>query len=463
MSSSSTSTPNALTSRIRWLLSLDDAARTEAVAALSPRQRRTLAREAWPIVARAEQLEPAGDWFLWLMRPGRGWGKTYAGLQAIRHRLDRGLARTAHVVSRTVHHCADVLVHGTPDAPGLLGLWPVDRKPELQVQKRRLVIWNGAIIRWFGADEPADFQGPQADVGYADEVDRWKPKGMSLIDAFDDFERGIRLGPDPRIFVSSTPRPGKLIAHLLQRDDIYETRGTMMDNRANLNPIYVASQLKRFGGTRRGRQELDGELLDDIQDAVVTVEMLDALRLDATPELVATLVSVDPYGGGADACGIVGLGRGLDEHGYILSDRTMQGSSHAWATKAVDLALDLEAPRVLVETDYGAELAARPIRDEIKRRGLHLVVICRTSGGKSKATRFNAMTAPMFERGELHPVGSFPDLEDECRLFTPYSFEGSESPNRADALAHGVNELFPLGTIHTAEDLMAVWESEGRA
>jgi len=378
------------------------------------------------------------------MRPGRGWGKTYAGLQAVRWRLDRGLARVAHVVSRTVHHCSDVMIHGTPDAPGLLGLWPPDRKPELQVQKRRLVTWNGGIIRWFGADEPADFQGPQADLGYADEVDRWKPKGMSLIDAFEDFERGIRLGSDPRLFVSSTPRPGRLVAELLKRTDIYETRGRMIDNASNLNPIYVESQTRRFSGTRRGRQELDGELLDDIAGAVVTVAMLDRLRVREEPELVATLVSVDPYGGGADACGIIGLGRGVDTHGYILADHTMQGSSHAWASKAVDLALFLGAPRVLVETDYGAELAARPIRDEIKRRGLRLVVLTRTSGGKSKATRFNAMTAPMFERGELHPVGFLDKLEEECRLFTPYSFEGSESPNRADALAHAVNELFPI-------------------
>ena len=383
------------------------------------------------------------------MRPGRGWGKTYAGLQAVKWRLERGLARTAHVVSRTVHHCSDVLVHGTPDAPGMLSLWPPHQKPELQVQKRRLVTHSGAIIRWFGADEPADFQGPQADIGYADEVDRWKPKGMSLLDAFDDFERGVRLGPDPRIFVSSTPRPGKLIAHLLTRDDIYETRGRMFDNRANLNPQYVASQQKRFGGLRRGRQELDGELLEDIEDAVVTAEMIDALR-----------VSVDPYGGGADACGIVGVGRGVDGDGYILADHTMRGSSHAWASRAVDLALCLEAPRILVETDYGAELATRPVRDEIKRRGLRLVVVTRTSGGKSKASRFNAMMAPMFERGELHPVGRFDALEDECRQFTAYSFEGSESPNRADALVHGVNELFPIHRGLSPGDLYGEPEQE---
>ena len=442
------------------MLSLGDAERTAVVAALSPRERRTLAREAWPVVARPEQLEPAGDWFLWLMRPGRGWGKTYAGIQAIRRRLDSGRARTAHVVSRTVHHCADVLIHGTPDAPGLLSLWPVDRKPELQVQKRRLVTHNGAIIRWFGADEPADFQGPQADVGYIDEVDRWKPKGMSLVDAFDDFERGIRLGPDPRIFVSSTPRPGRLIAHLLKRDDIYETRGGMKDNAANLNPVYVASQLKRFEGTRRGRQELDGELLEDVEGAIVNLGMIDAHRVlpHDSPDIVRVVVGVDPSGTThGDAQGIVVKAKGIDGHGYTLADRTCNLTPEGWGRRAVETAHEFDADCIVVETNYGGDMCEAVIRaidPSIRIKKVHAT--------RGKHVRFEPLGA-RYERGEEHHVGTFPELEDEVCAFTPNGYDGDASPNRADAAVWADAELFPVRRGLSPADLYGEPEEAGAA
>jgi phage terminase large subunit-like protein len=390
----------------------------------------------WELRARPSQLEPPGEWFVWLLQAGRGFGKSRTILENGLRRLQRGQWKSCHVIGRTLHDALDTLVIGTAAAPGLLSLGPPDLRPEHQVQKRRLKYKNGAVVRYFGADEPESLRGPQCDGAVADEVDAWKRTAAAA--TWSNLELGVRLGSDPRILVGSTPKRARLVSALRKRADVVITRGSTYDNRANLAPQFFDAIVRRYDGTHLGRQEIGGEILDDVEGSFLTHQEVEALTVATAPELVRVVVGVDPSGSTTgDAQGIIVKGKGVDGHGYTLADRTCRLSPEGWGRRAVEAAHEFEADCLVVERNYGGDMCEAVIR------GLDPSLRVKSvTASRGKHVRFEPV-AMRYEQGMEHHVGPMPELTDELCSFTPEGYEGDESPNRADAAVWASLELFP--------------------
>jgi len=393
------------------------------------------------------QAEPPGDWFIWVMQWGAGSGKTFTGAQKVRQWTDSGEARTVNVAGPTWADTMRTMVQGTADAPGLMGVWPAHQQPELRMARDdpHLRTHNGAKIPLFAAQKAERFRGAAGDKAWFDEIDAWKPERMTPSEAFTLAEQRIRTGPNPQIIVTSTPKRGGLIRELTTRDDTVVTRATMYDNAQNLAPKYVAAMKARYEGTRIGRQELLGEILPDVEGALVSQEMIDAQRITLEEfsklETDRAVVGVDPYGGGGDMCGISGAARDGDARGYVLADRTCKLGPDGWSRRAIELALEIGAATIVYESNYGGDLVPTVMKHTMRSMGVTLRLVD-VWASKSKPARFEPIGG-MYERGEISHVGSFPELEDEITQFTPNTYEGPGSPNRADAEVYALMELFP--------------------
>lgn len=444
-------------SPIALLLSLPDDERNYALEKATESDRRQLTEllDSWehcwtrPVEyggARDSQLAPDGEWFIWICKAGRGFGKTRLGAEYVRSRTDAGDWRTVNIVGPTAADVRDVMVEG---ASGLLHIWPEHERPEYVPSKRQIRTHNGATIYLLSADEPERFRGPQCDGAWADEIDCWKPKGMPLDEAWTLFELGVRLGEDPRIIATSTPKRARLISKLLERPDTVVTSGSTYENRANLAPSFFRSIVSQYEGTRIGRQEIAGEILDDVEGAIVSHSMIDASRVAAPPEMRRVVVGVDPSGG-SNAQGIVAVGHGIDGHAYVLADRTCTLSPDGWGRRVIELYRELKADRVIAERNYGGDMVESTLRTVDPTLSLKLV-----TASRGKHVRFEPVGA-LYEQGRVHHVGAFPELEEEVCAFTPDGYEGDDSPNRADALVWAVSELmFHTGpSIDDCIDLM---------
>src|SRR5689334_23460388 len=249
-----------------------EVARNELIAALTPAESRALLYE-WAFWARPNQLPTDGEWRVWLVLAGRGFGKTLTGAEMIRARVT---ARTAHrlaLVAPTACDARDVMVEGES---GILAISPPWERPRYEPSKRRLTWPNGAIATLFSADEPERLRGPQHDTAWCDELASWR-----YPEAWDMLMFGLRLGSDPRVVITTTPRPTKLIRTLIADPTAVVTRGTTYENRANLASAFFGQIIRKYQGTRLGRQELEAELLEDVPGALWARAMLEASRVRA--------------------------------------------------------------------------------------------------------------------------------------------------------------------------------------
>ncbi len=264
---------------------------------------------------------------------------------------------------------------------------------------------------------------------------------------------------DPRILITSTPKRRGLIGRLIRRPDCVVTRATMYDNAENLAQTYLDAMSAEYEGTRLGRQELHGEILPDVEGAIVSQQMIDEARVESAPELERVVVGVDPFGGGGDACGISAVAKGEDGHGYVLADPTCRLGPDGWGRCTIETALEFEATCIAWEANYGGDVIETILRHAMEALGANVRLV-KVWASKSKPARFEP-TGGRYERGQVHHVGSFPALEDEVTQFTPNTYEGDGSPNRADALVHAMAELFPKRPLVTWDDCLR--EPEGVA
>jgi phage terminase large subunit-like protein len=272
---------------------------------------------SWPAVARPNQLPPSGDWSIWLLLAGRGFGKTRVLCEWVNHQAAIGGAGRIALVAATAADARDVIVEGES---GILAIAPSYSRPTYEPSRRRLTWPNGAIATLYSADEPERLRGPQHDAAACDELGSWR-----FPQAWDMLQFGLRLGTDPRCVVATTPRPTKVIRELLSREgqDVAVTRGTTYDNRANLAPGFLDHIIRRYEGTRLGRQELNAELLEDVPGALWNRERLDQCRLEQAPQLVRLVVAIDPAASSnedSDETGIIVCGKDEAGCGYVLAD-----------------------------------------------------------------------------------------------------------------------------------------------
>lgn len=389
---------------------------------LNDRLRLTWTWEAW---ARPDQLPPLGDWNLWLVKAGRGWGKTRTGAEWVRSVAKPG-ARIA-LVGPTAADVRDVMIEGES---GILAASPPYDRPNYEPSKRRLTWPNGAIATAYSAEEPDRLRGPQHTHAWCDEVAAW-----AYPDAWDMMLMGLRLGTNPRVVATTTPRTVPLMRRIQASPGLVITRGKTIENAGNLAPSFLSGLMARYEGTRLGRQELEGEDLDDNPDALWQRDELDRTRVREAPQLVRVVVAIDPAvssNAESDETGIVVAGLGVDGRGYVLADRSGRFKPDAWAKRAVEAYHAHKADRIIAEGNQGGEMISAVLGTV--EPGLPIRIVHATRG---KVTRAEPVSA-LYEQGRVSHVGSLPQLEDQLCTWTP----GGPSPDRLDALVWALTELF---------------------
>lgn len=410
-------------------------------------------RHHWPFWARPDQLIPAGDWNTWLILAGRGWGKTRTGGETIREwacgttPLAGGLCKHIAIVAETSADARDVLVEGPA---GILAIHHKDFRPLYQPSMRRLTWPNGATATLYNAVEPDQLRGPQHDAAWGDEMAKWR----YMQETWDQMQFGLRLGKHPRQVITTTPRPLPLIRKLMNDPTVHVTRGRTYDNFANLAGTFLTAIEERYAGTRLGRQELEGEVLDDIPGALWTRDCIDNNRRTAAPkDLQRIVIAVDPAttsNEGSDETGLVAVGIGKDidgySRGYVLADRSLRGTPDEWARAAVSLYREYEADRIVAEKNQGGEMVEAVIKAVDRNVPVTLV-----HASRGKHVRAEPISA-LYEQGRVHHVGRFDELEDQMCLFSRDYDRANGSPDRVDALVWGLAALFDRMTARRRPD-----------
>jgi phage terminase large subunit-like protein len=440
--SCSTSTLHGQKSLRDLLSGLSHAERDAFLDALSPNALMSLPWlfEHWGL---GHQLPPEGDWTTWIILGGRGAGKTRAGAEWVRAQVeggkpgDPGTSSRVALVGETLDEAREVMIFG---ASGIMACTPPDRRPEWQASRRRLVWPNGAVAQVFSASDPESLRGPQFDCAWCDELGKWK----KAQDAWDMLRFALRLGEKPRVVATTTPARNALLMSLIDAPGTVVTRAATAANRMHLAPGFVDAVTERYGGSSRGRQELDGEFVLDADGALWTRAMLDAAR--ARPPIVPdrVVVAVDPPvtgGERADECGIIVAGvemRGERQHwrAEVIADCSVAGlSPQQWAERAVEVYHEHEADRLVAETNQGGDLVATLIRSFDPMVAFRAV---RATSGK--VVRAEPVAA-LYEQGRIGHRGVFRALEDQMALMTVGGFLGGASPDRVDALVWAIAEL----------------------
>jgi phage terminase large subunit-like protein len=406
--------------------------RAEALQRLEPRLFPTFGQ--WGYAARAAQWPPDGDWATWLILAGRGFGKTRAGAEWVRMQAEAHPKARIALVATSYHEARAVMVEGES---GLLAIEPDKERIRFEPANRRVVWANEAQALLFSAGEPESLRGPEHQFAWCDEIGKW-PKGM---EAWDNLMMGLRSGSHPRVVATTTPRAVPLVRKLIGEAGTVVTRGRSADNAAHLAPAFLVRMAETYAGTRFGRQELDGELIEDIEGALWSRADIEACRVREAPALVRVVIGVDPpagAGASSDACGIVVAGVDADGCAYVLADASVQGvGPERWARAVADAAERWGADRVVAEANNGGAMV-----ESVLLAADGGLPVRRVHASHGKVARAEPVQA-LYARGRVFHVGGFPELEDEmCGLMLGGGYEGpGRSPDRADALVWALTEL----------------------
>jgi len=404
----------------------------------------------WEIMRRDDQVPPCETgWTTWLLLGGRGAGKTRAGAEWIRtivrqfqndHQGQQNSApmRIA-LIAETYADAREIMIDGPS---GLRSIGFSDERPSYETSRRRLVWPGGAVAHCFSAEDPDGLRGYQFNAAWADEMCKWRyPE-----ETWSNLQLALRLGDCPRQVVTTTPRPMALLKRLMASDKTAITRATSYDNRDNLAESFFTEIASVYEGTAIGRQELMGELIDDVAGALWSWSMIEASRIAKAPLLDRIVVAVDPpvgSGPDADECGIIIAG--VCEHdeepsAYILGDWSVQGlSPRGWGERAIAAYHEFQADRLVVEVNQGGEMVRQillQIDASVALRPVHA-----TRGKRVRAEP----VAVLYERGRVRHVGAFSKLEDQLTNFTGLGRGSSNSPDRLDALVWALTDLMLRG------------------
>lgn len=422
--------------RREHLLELEPAERRAALKAMSARQRDSL-RTHWRLWAHSGQLPPPGDWSIWLIMAGRGFGKTRAGAEWVRGIAESDPTARIALVGATLAEARSIMVEGDS---GLLAIAPPALRPVFE-PSRRLLSWpSGSVATLYSAGEPESLRGPQHSHAWCDEIAKWTQSAARAERAWDNLLLGLRLGQCPQVVATTTPRAVPLLTRLVADTEVAISRGTTWANGANLPPGFVRSVRRTFGKSLLGRQELDGELIEDLPGALWTRALLEQCREPAASAPPArVVVGVDPpASAGGDACGIVIAALGEDGLARVLADASLAGASpERWARGVARAARAWQADRVVAEANQGGAMVGSVLRAADIALPLRLV-----HASRGKAVRAEPVAA-LYEAGRVRHAGTFPALEDElCGLIAGGGYEGpGRSPDRADALVWALTEL----------------------
>ena len=438
----STLTGRGLTSGANWIGSADVAVQDRFLSELDEGELMALPFlfEFW---AMPHQLPPKGDWRSWVIMGGRGAGKTRAGAEWVRAQvegarpLDAGRCRRVALVGETIEQVREVMIFGDS---GILACSPADRRPDWEATRKRLVWPNGAVATVHTAHDPEGLRGPQFDAAWVDELAKWK----KAEETWDQLQFALRLGEDPRVCVTTTPRNVGVLKNLLASPSTVTTHAPTEANAANLAGSFLEEVRARYRGTRLGRQELDGVLLADAEGALWTSERIEAGRVRDVPLLDRIVVGLDPAttaGAGSDECGIVVVGAQTqgppqDWRAVVLADCTVQGATPSgWARAAISAMAQYGADRLVAEVNQGGQMVA-----EVLRQVDPLVPVKSVHASRGKVARAEPVAA-LYEQGRVGHVAGLDALEDQMCRMTARGYEGGGSPDRVDALVWALHEL----------------------
>ncbi len=401
-----------------------------------------MAAKLWRGNAHDHQKEPAGDWTTWLILGGRGAGKTRAGAEWVRALVSgrandnagrRAIAPPAiALVAESYADAREVMIEGPS---GIRAVSPPGSAPVYEASRRRLVWPDGAVAYAFSAEDPDGIRGYQFTEAWSDEVCKWR----YAEETWSNLQLALRLGDKPRQIVTTTPRPTALIKRLAAAKTTALTRASTYDNRAHLSEAFFTEIANAYEGTALGRQELMGEIVEDVAGALWSWSLIEASRISAAPDLDRIVVAVDPpatAGENADECGIVVAGVafcGEVETAFVIADWSAAGlSPRQWAERTAAAYREFSADRIVVEVNQGGDMAKAVIAQldpAAPVRGVHA-----TRGKRLRAEP----VAALYEQGRVRHAGAFPKLEDQMATYTG---EGGKSPDRLDALVWAITDL----------------------
>ena len=380
-------------------------------------------------LARQNQLPPDNnDWSTFVALAGRGFGKTRLAAEWLAWNALRNDNTRWAIVAPTFGDVRDTCAEGVSGVVTILKEYGVLK--DYNRSMGEIVLTNKSRIKLFSGSEPDRLRGPQFHGGWFDEL-----AAFQYPETFDQYKFALRLGEHPQTVITTTPRPTKQIKDLLGRDDTMVVRGSTFDNAANLSASALAELRMKYEGTRLGRQELYGEVIDEIDGALWTRTMLDEARVNNHPPLARIVVAIDPAvtnNSDSDETGIVVAGVSGDGHYYVLEDCTIKASPDAWARQAVNAYHKHGADRIVGETNNGGdmiELLLRQVDPAVSFR--------KVTATRGKLVRAEPIAA-LSEQNRLHLVGNFPQLEDQLTNYTP---TGSTSPDRMDAMVWAITDL----------------------
>lgn len=407
--------------------------------------------------AREEQREPLGDWRVWLIKAGRGAGKTRTGAEWVRKQVELGLAKRIALVGQTASDVRDVMIEGES---GILAVSPPWMYPKYEPSKRRLTWYNAdgsvrALATAYTAEKPNQTRGPQHDAAWCDELAAWRYKA-----AFDNLMLGLRIGPNPRVVITTTPKPTALLKDLIARSSTRVTGGSTYDNLANLAQAFIDDIRSRYAGTALERQEIFAELLEEAEGALWKRKWIEANRwnvatLGPHPDLDQLVIAIDPAGAtteGSSETGIVAVGRApltvkgkTLPHFFVLDDLSGRYTPNAWANVAIAAYYDFEGDTVVGERNNGGDMVEATLVNSDDT-----VPIDTVWASRGKIPRAQPV-ASLYEQGRVHHVigedpedgRRFRDLDDQLCQWEPGA--GLPSPDRLDALVWGVSYIMPTG------------------
>ena len=407
------------------IASLDEATRATILKELSANEAAEIL-EDWRFWARPDQIAPEGNWRVWLIMAGRGFGKTRCGSEWVHEQIRQGRERIA-LVGETKADVRDVMVEGESGILATAGR----NRPLYEPSKRRLTWPNGAIGVCYSGDEPDQLRGPQHDAAWLDELAKYR----YAEETWSNLDLGLRLGESPQAVITTTPRPVQIMRELVADELVTVTRGSTYDNLQNLAESFAKRIVERYEGTRLGRQELHAEILDDVVGALWSREMIDAHRLRETPpHFERIVVGVDPAvtsGEDADETGILVAGM-IGNRGYVVEDLSGQYTPQEWAIQAIKAYYKYNADRIVAEVNQGGDMVEHTIRT-VDRNVSYKAV----RAARGKILRAEPI-ASLYEQGRIHHCGTFAALEDQLCMYT---HDSRDSPDRLDALVWALTDL----------------------
>lgn len=379
--------------------------------------------------ARPEQV-PTEDnsWNTWLVLAGRGWGKTRTAAEWLAWNATRNPNTRWAIVAPTFGDARDTCAEGVSGVVGIIRQYGM--LENYNRSNGEIILTNGSRIKIFSGEEPDRLRGPQFHGGWFDELASFKSN-----EAFDQYRFALRLGDHPQTIITTTPRPTPAIKSLASREDVVVVRGSTFDNAANLSQSALDEMRARYEGTRLGRQELYGEIIDDVEGALWTREMIEQGRVTEAPTLTRIVVAIDPAvtsGESSDMTGIAVCGISPDGHYYNLADLATRATPQSWARAAVNAYHEWGADRIIGETNNGGDMI-----ELLLRQVDPTVPFKKVTATRGKLVRAEPVAA-LSEQHRLHMVGTFPELEDQLTNWTP---DSSTSPDRMDAMVWAIHEL----------------------